>query len=106
MPAVFNRAWKAGVKIAYGTDIGGYSWDQPEAKDFEYMVRYGMSPLQAIQTATITAAQLLDMEGKIGELKAEAFADIIALKEDPTIQVRSLQQVSWVMKDGVVYKSH
>ncbi len=106
MPAVFNRAWKAGVKIAYGTDIGGYSWDQPEAKDFEYMVRYGMSPLQAIQTATITAAQLLDMEGKIGELKAEAFADIIALKEDPTIQVKSLQQVSWVMKDGVVYKSH
>ena len=106
MPAVFKKAVTAGVKIAYGTDIGGYSWDITEGKDFEYMVNYGMSPIQAIQTATINAAQLLDMEGKIGDLKAGAFADIIAVKEDPTIKIKSLQQVAWVMKDGVLYKNN
>jgi len=106
MPAVFKKAFTAGIKIAYGTDIGGYSWDISEGKDFEYMVNYGMSPIQAIQTATINAAQLLDMEGKIGELKAGAFADIIALKEDPTVKIKSLQQVAWVMKEGVVYKNN
>ncbi len=105
MPALFKKAMNAGVKIAYGTDIGGYSWDEPEAKDFEYMVKYGMSNLQAIQTAAITAAQLLDMEGKIGELKAGAFADIIAVKQDPLKEIKALEQVQWVMKDGVVYKA-
>ena len=105
LPAVFKKAMNAGVKIAYGTDIGGYSWDEPQAKDFEYMVKYGMSATQAIQTATSVAAQLLDMEGKIGELKAGAFADIIAVKEDPTKEVKVLQNVQWVMKDGVVWKN-
>jgi imidazolonepropionase-like amidohydrolase len=105
MPALFKKAMDAGVKIAYGTDIGGYSWDEPEAKDFEYMVRYGMTPLQAIQTATIMAAQLLDMEGKIGEIKAGVFADLIGVKEDPTLKIKSLEQVGWVMKDGVVWKN-
>ena len=105
LPAVFKKAMNAGVKIAYGTDIGGYSWDEPQAKDFEYMVKYGMSATQAIQTATSVAAQLLDMEGKIGELKAGAFADIIAVKEDPTKEVKVLQHVQWVMKDGVVWKN-
>ena len=105
LPAVFKKAMKAGIKIAYGTDIGGYSWDEPEAKDFTYMVQYGMTPIQAIQTATLTAAQLLDAEGKIGELKAGAFADIIAVKGDPTKDVQLLQQVQWVMKNGQVYKS-
>ena len=105
LPAVFKKAMQAGIKIAYGTDIGGYSWDEPEAKDFTYMVQYGMTPIQAIQTATLTAAQLLDAEGKIGELKAGAFADIIAVKGDPTKDVQLLQQVQWVMKNGQVYKS-
>ena len=105
LPAVFKKAMNAGIKIAYGTDIGGYSWDEPQAKDFEYMVKYGMSATQAIQTATTVAAQLLDMEGIIGELKAGAWADIIAVKEDPTKDVKVLQQVQWVMKDGVVYKT-
>ena len=105
LPAVFKKAIKAGIKIAYGTDIGGYSWDESQAKDFTYMVQYGMTPIQAIQTATITAAQLLDAEGKIGELKAGAFADIIAIKGDPTKDVQLLQQVQWVMKNGLVYKS-
>jgi imidazolonepropionase-like amidohydrolase len=105
LPAVFKKAMNAGIKIAYGTDIGGYSWDEPQAKDFEYMVRYGMTAMQAIQTATITAAQLLDMEAKIGEIKAGAFADIIAVKEDPAKDVKVLQQVQWVMKDGIVWKT-
>jgi len=105
LPAVFKKAMNAGIKIAYGTDIGGYSWDEPEAKDFEYMVKYGMTNMQAIQTATNVAAQLLDMEGKIGELKTGAFADIIAVKQDPLKDIKALEQVQWVMKDGLVYKT-
>ena len=105
IPDIFKRAMKAGVKLAYGTDIGGYDWKLPQAKDFEYFVDWGLTPLQAIQTATITAAQLLEQEGNIGEIKAGAFADIIAVKADPTKDVKVLQQVKWVMKDGVVYKT-
>jgi imidazolonepropionase-like amidohydrolase len=105
MPAVFKKAMNAGVKIAYGTDIGGYSWDEPQTKDFEYMVKYGMTNIQAIQTATTVAAGLLDMEGMIGELKTGAFADIIAVKQDPLKDIKTLEQVQWVMKDGVVWKT-
>lgn len=104
LPALFKKAMDAGVKIAYGTDIGGYSWDEPEAKDFEYMTKYGMSNLQAIQAATSVAAQLLDMEGKIGTLQPGAFADIIAVKQDPLKDIKALEDVKWVMKDGVVWK--
>lgn len=104
-PSVFKKAMNAGIKIAYGTDIGGFSWDGPQAKDFEYMVQWGMQPIQAIQTATITAAQLLSMQDKIGEIKPGAFADIIAVTGDPTKDIKLLQQVKWVMKNGVVYKS-
>ena len=102
---IFKRAINAGVKLTYGTDIGGYSWSLPQAKDFEYFVDWGLTPLQAIQTATTTAAQLLEQEGNIGEIKAGAFADIIAVKADPLKDIKSLQQVKWVMKDGVVYKT-
>lgn len=105
MPDIFRRAINAGVKLAYGTDIGGYDWKLPQARDFEYFVDWGLTPIQAIRTATITAAQLLDQEGKIGELVPGAFADIIAVKADPTKDVKALQQVRWVMKDGVVYKT-
>jgi imidazolonepropionase-like amidohydrolase len=104
-PAIFKKALDAGVTIVYGTDIGGYSWDQPQAKDFEYMVAWGMPAAQAIQTATVTAAKLLDMEGKIGVLQPGAFADIIAVQGNPLQDVRLLQQVQWVMKGGVVYKT-
>ena len=104
IPAIFKKAIAAGVKLAYGTDIGGYDWKLPQAKDFEYFVDWGLTPLQAIQTATITAAQLLEQEGNIGEIKPNAFADIIAVKADPTKDIKSLQQILWVMKDGVVYK--
>ncbi|MBN8836572.1 MAG: amidohydrolase family protein [Sphingobacteriia bacterium] len=105
LPAIFKKAINAGVKLAYGTDIGGYAWDMPQAKDFEYFVKWGLTPIQAIQTATITASQLLEQEGNIGEIKTGAFADIIAVKGDPTKDISLLQQVKWVMKDGVVYKT-
>ncbi|MDE3235668.1 MAG: amidohydrolase family protein [Bacteroidota bacterium] len=104
MPDIFKRAVLAGVKVAYGTDIGGYDWSLPQAKDFEYFVQWGMHPAQAIQTATITAAQLLQQEGMIGEITSGAFADIIAIKGDPIQNIRLLQHVQWVMKDGKVYK--
>jgi imidazolonepropionase-like amidohydrolase len=103
-PAMFKKAMNAGVKIAYGTDIGGYDWKLPQTKDLEYMVQYGYSPLQAIQTATINAADLLG-QPTLGELKAGNLADIIAVQGDPTKKVTVLQDVKWVMKDGVVYKS-
>jgi imidazolonepropionase-like amidohydrolase len=93
-----------GVKLAYGTDIGGYDWNLPQAKDFTYFVEWGLSAAQAIQTATTTAAELLGMQGKIGEIKEGSFADIIALKKDPTKDISALQNVDFVMKDGKVYK--
>jgi len=99
----FKKALDAGVKIVYRTDIGGYSWDEPQAKDFEYMVKWGMTPVQAIQSATITGAQMLDMEGKIGVIQPNAFADIIAVKGDPLKDITILQHVQWVMKDGQVF---
>ena len=104
IPETFKKAMKMGVKLAYGTDIGGYDWNLPQAKDFSYFVQWGLTPIQAIQTATITAAELLDEEGKIGEIKPGAFADIIAVKKDPTKNIEALQDVSWVMKDGETVK--
>lgn len=104
-PEVFRKALDGGVKIAYGTDIGGYSWNEPEAKDFGYMVKWGMNNLQAIQTATLTAAQLLEQEDFIGEIKPDAFADIIAVKGNPLENIQLLEQVQWVMKNGQVYKT-
>ena len=103
-PELFKKAMKAGVKIAYGTDIGGYDWNKPQSKDFEYMVKFGYTPLQAIQTATINAADLLN-QPKTGELKIGNLADIIAIKGDPTKNIELLGAVHFVMKDGVVYKN-
>lgn len=102
--ATFKKAISMGVKLAYGTDIGGYDWNLPQAKDFTYFVEWGLTPVQAIQTATITAAELLGMQGKIGEIKEGAFADIIAIKKDPTKDISVLQNIDFVMKDGKIYK--
>jgi imidazolonepropionase-like amidohydrolase len=106
IPETFKKAVKVGVKIAYGTDIGGYDWSLPQAKDFSYFVSWGLTPMQAIQTATINAAELLGQVGQIGEIKVGALADIIALKQDPTKNIESLQNIDWIMKDGKVYKQH
>jgi imidazolonepropionase-like amidohydrolase len=104
-PAVFKKAMQYGVKIAYGTDIGGYDWNEPQTKDFEFFIQYGMQPLQAIQTATINGAELLGQTGHIGEIIPGAFADIIAVKENPLTNIKVLGQVKWVMKDGKVNKN-
>ena len=106
IPETFKKAVKVGVKIAYGTDIGGYDWSLPQAKDFSYFVSWGLTPIQAIQTATVNAAELLGQVGQIGEIKVGALADIIALKQDPTKNIESLENIDWIMKDGKVYKQH
>jgi imidazolonepropionase-like amidohydrolase len=105
LPVVFGKALKAGVKIAFGTDAGGFSWTENEAKEFPYMVKWGMTPMQAIKSATTVAAQLLDMTGKIGEVSPGAYADIIAVKDDPLKDIVALQKVTFVMKNGKVYKN-
>jgi imidazolonepropionase-like amidohydrolase len=104
-PIVFAKALKAGVKIAFGTDAGGFAWTENQAKEFPYMVRWGMTPMQAIKSATTVAAELLDMKGKLGEITPGALADLIAVDGDPLADIALLQAVTFVMKDGVVYKN-
>ena len=104
-PEVFKKAMKYGVKIAYGTDIGGYDWTEPQTKDFEFFIQYGMKPLQAIQTATINGAELLGQTGLMGDIVPGAFADIIAVKENPLNNIKILGNVKWVMKNAVVWKN-
>ena len=100
----FQRAMKAGVKIAFGTDVGGFSWDEPIAQEFPRMVEFGMSPMDAIRAATSRAADLLDMNGDIGVIAPGAYADVIAVSGDPLRDVSALKNVSFVMKDGAVFK--
>jgi imidazolonepropionase-like amidohydrolase len=100
----FKKALKAGVKIAFGTDMGGIPWTEPIANEFDFMVKFGMSPMDAIKSATSTAANLLDMKGEIGVIAPGAFADIMAVQGDPLVNVESLKNVKFVMKDGNVFK--
>ncbi|MER3525114.1 MAG: hypothetical protein C4326_13970 [Ignavibacteria bacterium] len=104
LPITFSKALKAGVKIAFGTDAGGFAWTEHQAKEFTYMVQWGMTPMQAIKSATTVAAELLEMKGKIGQISAGAYADIIAVKGNPLDDITLLQRVAFVMKDGQVYK--
>lgn len=99
----FKKAVKGGVKIAYGTDAAviPHGWN---AKDFKYMVELGMTPMQAIQSATINAAELLDYKTKVGSIAKGKFADIIAVYGDPVSDISILERVRFVMKDGVIYK--
>lgn len=100
----FQKAMKAGVKIAFGTDMGGIPWTEPIAQEFPRMVELGMSPIEAIQAATSRAASLLDMDGKIGVVAPGAFADIIAVDGDPARDVKVLENVRFVMKDGKLFR--
>jgi imidazolonepropionase-like amidohydrolase len=100
----FKKALKAGVKIAFGTDMGGIPWTKPIADEFGYMVKFGMSPMQAIKSATSNAADLLDMKGELGVIAPGAYADIIAVQGDPLANVEALKNVNFVMKDGAVFK--
>lgn len=100
----FAKALKAGINIAFGTDVGGFPWSEPIAQEFTREVEFGMTPMQAIQSATVKAAALLDMEGQIGAIVPGAYADLIAVRGDPLLDVRVLEQVQFVMKDGQVYQ--
>jgi imidazolonepropionase-like amidohydrolase len=101
----FRKALKAGVKIAFGTDVGGFPWTDPIAQEFPRMVEFGMSPMQAIQSATSRAAELLEQKGKIGVIAPGAYADVIAVAGDPLADVKALGNVGFVMKDGRVFKN-
>jgi imidazolonepropionase-like amidohydrolase len=100
----FKKALKSGVKIAFGTDMGGIPWTEPIANEFVWMVKFGMSPMDAIKAATSTAANLLDMKGDIGVIAPGALADIMAVQGDPLANVEALKSVKFVMKDGNVFK--
>jgi imidazolonepropionase-like amidohydrolase len=101
----FQKAMKAGVRIAYGTDAGGFPWTDPEAQEFKRMVEAGMSPLDAIRSATSSAAEMLDMQGTIGVLAPGAYADVIAVAGDPLKDVTVLEHVGFVMKEGKVFRN-
>jgi imidazolonepropionase-like amidohydrolase len=100
----FRRAMQAGVKIAFGTDVGGFDWKINPAKEFSSMVKFGMTPAQAIRAATSTAAELLGTQTELGTIAAGKQADIVAVPGDPLADVSLMEKVEFVMKGGVVYK--
>jgi imidazolonepropionase-like amidohydrolase len=100
-----NRAYKAGVPIVMGTDIGSFPWDINDTRELELYVRKGgLSPMDAIKTGTLNAAKLLHVETILGQLQKGYIADIIAVKGDPLEDIALIQQVDFVMKEGKVYK--
>ncbi|WP_292901449.1 amidohydrolase family protein [Nonlabens sp.] len=99
----FARAYKKGVPIVFGTDAGVFAHGQ-NAKEFGYMNEAGMPVMETIQSATITPAKILKLEHKIGQVKKGFYADIIAVSQNPEKNVAILEQMDFVMKDGVVYK--
>ena len=101
--AGFRKAVAAGVKIAYGTDSGVYPHGL-NARQLPYMVRYGMTPMQAIQSATISGAQLLGWEDRVGSIAPGRYADIVAVEGDALADLARFEKVGFVMKGGVVYK--
>jgi imidazolonepropionase-like amidohydrolase len=102
--ASFRRALKAGVKIVFGTDMGGIPWTEPMAQEFPRMVALGMTPTDAIKSATSRAAEMLEMSGQIGVVAPGAYADIVAVAGDPLTDIKQLGNVQFVMKDGKVFK--
>ncbi len=100
----FKKAALAGVKIAYGTDAGVYphGWN---GKQFFHMVRWGLTPMQAIQSATINAADLLGWDDRVGTIESGKFADIVAVRNDPLVNISELENINFVMKGGSVIKN-
>jgi len=102
----FAKAVKKGVKIALGTDAGGFDWKAlNEAKEFEYYAQYGMTPMQAIRAGTSTAAELLGWGDKLGATEAGKWADLVAVSGDPLKDIKELQNVKFVMKGGTVFRN-
>jgi imidazolonepropionase-like amidohydrolase len=102
----FRKAMQSHLKIAYGTDMGGIPWTEPLAQEFKRMVSLGMSPMDAIQSATVRASELLDMKGEIGVVAPGAYADIVAVSGDPLKDVTELEHVRFVMHNGSVFKNN
>ena len=100
----FRRAMKAGVKIAFGTDAGGFPWTVNPAKEFAYMVNWGMTPAQALHAATSSAAELMGTKDKVGTIEPGKFADIVAVPGDPLSDISVMEKVNFVMQGGVVEK--
>ena len=102
----FRRAHRAGVPIALGTDAGGFDWDKVnQAEELRRYVALGMTPWQALASATVTAAALLDQEGTLGVVAPGARADLVALSEDPLKDITATERVAFVIKDGVVVRA-
>jgi len=101
----FQRALKAGVKIVFGTDVGGFSWSDPIAQEFPRMVELGMSAMAAVRSATSVPAEMLGLAGQVGVVAPGALADLIAVRGDPLRDVKELERVGFVMKDGAVFKN-
>jgi imidazolonepropionase-like amidohydrolase len=100
----FRQAAQAGVKVAYGTDAGVYPHGG-NAKQFAYMVKYGLSPMQAIQSATVNAADLLGWSDRVGSIEPSKLADLIAVQGDPLADITVLEKVKFVMKGGKIVKN-
>jgi imidazolonepropionase-like amidohydrolase len=104
--AAFQKALNKGVKIAIGTDAGGFDWTAlHEAEEFKYFVDYGMTPMQAIRSGTSIPAQLLGWSEKIGTIETGKWADLVAVPGDPLKDISELKNVGFVMKAGIVYKN-
>jgi imidazolonepropionase-like amidohydrolase len=101
----FGLAVKKGAKIAYGTDAGGYAWTENQAKEFSYMVKFGMTAMQAIQSATVVAAELLQAQDNLGAIEPHKYADIVAVSGDPLSDIAELERAKFVMKGGHVIKN-
>ena len=99
----FRKAVAAGAKMSFGTDAGVCPYGT-SGKQFAFMVKYGMTPMQAIQAATSNAADLLGHSNEFGSIKPGKYADIIAVTGDPLTDIRLLENVQFVMKDGKIYK--
>ena len=103
MRRAFRAALKAGVPIAFGTDAGVFPHGD-NAREFKIYVADGMTPMQAIQSATGRAAEMIGWEGKVGAVERGRFADLIAVPGDPLKDITELERVKWVMKGGTVVK--
>lgn len=101
----FKKALHAHLKIVYGTDMGGIPWTEPIAQEFKRMVSLGMAPMDAIQSATSRAAEMLDMKGEIGVIAAGAYAEVIAVSGDPLKDAGELEHVRFVMHNGSIFKN-
>ena len=100
----FRKAVQAGVHIAFGTDAGVYPHGQ-NGREFHYMVERGMTPMSAVQAATTGAAEMIGWKDKVGQLAPGYFADLIAVGDDPLANIRTLENVPFVVKGGVLYKN-